>query len=62
MASPTRNSMHKVNAWLSAEEYAALLEVKAALSLTNRDLLLLAIRRAKTILAIERRKQRGNGQ
>ena len=47
---------------LSEAEHQALCDVKAALGLTTRDLVLMAIRRARRIVAEERRKQRGNGQ
>ena len=51
-----------IGARLSAEEYALLCSVRDALRLTVRDIFLIGLRRARRILAEERRKQRGNGQ
>ncbi len=47
---------HAVGCTLTHEEYQALCEVRRALGLTTRDLLLAAIRRARIRLAKERRR------
>ena len=57
MAERVRYRTHQVGCTLSDEEYRHLCEVKVALQLTTRDLLRLAIRRAKRILAEEQRRQ-----
>jgi len=46
---------------LSEQEFQALCEVRSDLGLTVRDLLLIAVRRARARLAAERRKQRRSG-
>jgi hypothetical protein len=53
---------HGVGCRLSAEEYQLLDSIRNELHYTVRDILLLGLRRARKILAIERRRQRRNGQ
>ena len=47
---------HAVGCTLTHEEYQALCEVRRALGLTTRDLVLMAIRRARRLLAAQRRR------
>jgi hypothetical protein len=58
MADPSRHYRTRaVGCMLSDEEYRQLRDICAALRLTMRDIVLIGMRRARRILAEERRRQ-----